>query len=99
LWADQAGKRGEDGDRLLRVGVAAGSALGFDERWQAVVDLSDLEIRASAFVAWANWLMLTLGEAARSGRCAGIVERVSRPSGHQRRRAVIFDLVDPVSHE
>ncbi|MEA3060217.1 MAG: hypothetical protein QOE50_1629 [Sphingomonadales bacterium] len=86
----QLSKRPEDIDRLLRDGVAPGTDLGLDPRWQAVVDLavalaatppsatddhvsrlreiglSDLEImdvmQAGAFFAWANRLMLTLGE-------------------------------------
>jgi alkylhydroperoxidase domain protein/CMD domain protein len=88
--AAQLGKRPEDIDRLLLKGVAPGTDLGLDPRWQAVVDLavalaptppvanaqhvarlreiglSDLEIldvaQAGAFFAWANRLMLTLGE-------------------------------------
>jgi len=80
----------DDIDRLLLKGVAPGTELDLDERWQAVVDLavalaptppvasaqhidrlrelglSDLEIldvaQAGAFFAWANRLMLTLGE-------------------------------------
>jgi alkylhydroperoxidase domain protein len=88
--AAQLSKRDADIDRLLRAGVAPGTQLGFDERWQAVVDLSvalaqtppvanaghvarlrelglqELEIldvmQAGAFFAWANRLMLTLGE-------------------------------------
>jgi uncharacterized peroxidase-related enzyme len=88
--AAQLSKRAEDIDRLLRDGVAPGTRLGLDDRWQAVVDLtvglaqtppvgtgkqvarlrqvglSDLEIldviQAGAFFAWANRLMLTLGE-------------------------------------
>jgi alkylhydroperoxidase domain protein len=88
--AAQLSKRDEDIDRLLRLGVAPGTQLGFDARWQAVVDaavalaqtppaltaehverlrlagLQDLEIfdalHAGAFFAWANRLMLTLGE-------------------------------------
>jgi alkylhydroperoxidase domain protein len=88
--AAQLSKRTEDIDRLLREGVAEGTHLGLDARWQAVIDLavalaptppraetrhverlrelglSDLEIldvaQAAAFFAWANRLMLTLGE-------------------------------------
>jgi alkylhydroperoxidase domain protein len=88
--AAQLSKRSEDIDRLLREGVAEGTDLGLDARWQAVVDLavalaptppragprhverlrslglSELEIldvaQAGAFFAWANRLMLTLGE-------------------------------------
>jgi alkylhydroperoxidase domain protein/CMD domain protein len=88
--AAQLSKRPEDIDRLLIKGVAPGTDLGLDDRWQAVVDLavalaptppvataqhvarlreiglSDLEIldvaQAGAFFAWANRLMLTLGE-------------------------------------
>jgi alkylhydroperoxidase domain protein/CMD domain protein len=88
--AAQLSKRTDDIDRLLSKGVAEGTDLGFDDRWQAVVDLavalaptppraglvhverlralglSDLEIldvgQAAAFFAWANRLMLTLGE-------------------------------------
>jgi alkylhydroperoxidase domain protein/CMD domain protein len=88
--AAQLSKRDADVDRLLRLGGARGTDLGFDERWQAVVDasvalartppvaaakhvdklravgLSDLEIldvlQSAAFFAWANRLMLTLGE-------------------------------------
>ncbi len=88
--AAQLSKRDADIDRLLRLGVTPGTELGFDDRWQAVVDLavalaptppmatqahvqrlrdlgaSELEIldvlQAGAFFAWANRLMLTLGE-------------------------------------
>jgi alkylhydroperoxidase domain protein len=88
--AAQLSKRDADIDRLLREGVAPGTPLGFDDRWQAVVDLAvamaptppvasvqhvdrlrelglqELEIldiiQAGAFFAWANRLMLTLGE-------------------------------------
>jgi alkylhydroperoxidase domain protein/CMD domain protein len=88
--AAQLSKRDDDVDRLLRLGVAPGTRLDFDDRWQAVVDVSvglaqtppaatadhvarlrevglgDLEIldvmHAGAFFAWANRLMLTLGE-------------------------------------
>jgi len=88
--AAQLSKRHDDVDRLLRQGVAPGTDLGLDPRWQAEVDLavalaatpptataqhvtalrdlglSDLEIldvmQAGAFFAWANRLMLTLGE-------------------------------------
>jgi alkylhydroperoxidase domain protein/CMD domain protein len=88
--AAQLARRPEDIDRLLRKGVAPGTDLGLDARWQAVVELavalaptppvatthhvarlhelglSDLEIldiaQAAAFFAWANRLMLTLGE-------------------------------------
>jgi alkylhydroperoxidase domain protein len=88
--AAQLSKRDADIDRLLKLGVAPGTALDFDDRWQAVVDaavalartppvatrahvdklrevgLADLEIldvlQAGAFFAWANRLMLTLGE-------------------------------------
>jgi len=93
--AAQLGKRPDDIDRLLRKGVAPGTELALDERWQRVVDLavalaptppvaemqhveslrdvglSDLEIldvaQAGAFFAWANRLMLTLGEPYYSG--------------------------------
>jgi alkylhydroperoxidase domain protein len=86
----QLSKRPDDIDRLLRLGVAPGTDLELDPRWQAVVDLAvalavtppriapehiarlrelglaDLEIldvaQAGAFFAWANRLMLTLGE-------------------------------------
>jgi alkylhydroperoxidase domain protein len=86
----QLSKRSDDIDRLLRKGVARGTDLELDERWQGVVDLavelastppkatpvqverlreiglSELEIldviQAGAFFAWANRLMLTLGE-------------------------------------
>ncbi|MBV9581180.1 MAG: alkylhydroperoxidase domain protein, partial [Chloroflexi bacterium] len=88
--AGQLSKRTEDINRLLREGVAPGTSLNLDHRWQAVVDLavglastpssatpadvararqagfSDLELldvlQAGAFFAWANRLMLTLGE-------------------------------------
>ena len=88
--AGQLSKRTDDIDRLLREGVAEGTDLGLDARWQAVVDLavalaptppraeprhverlrslglSELEMldvaQAGAFFAWANRLMLTLGE-------------------------------------
>jgi alkylhydroperoxidase domain protein len=88
--AAQLSKRTEDIDRLLARGVAPGTPLDLDPRWQAVVDLAvalaptppklgseqvarlrqvglgDLEIldviQAGAFFAWANRLMLTLGE-------------------------------------
>ena len=88
--AAQLSKRDDDIDRLLRLGVAPGTDLAFDQRWQAVVDLAvalaptppvatqahitllrelglaELEIldliQAGAFFAWANRLMLTLGE-------------------------------------
>ena len=88
--AAQLGKRPEEIDRLLLRGVAPGTELGLDNRWQGVVDLAvalaptppvattqhvaqlrdiglaDLEIldiaQAAAFFAWANRLMLTLGE-------------------------------------
>ena len=88
--AAQLSKRDADIDRLLRLGGAPGTDLGFDERWQAIVDasvalartppaaaaehvdklravgLSDLQIldvlQSAAFFAWANRLMLTLGE-------------------------------------
>ncbi|HEY3058194.1 MAG TPA: alkylhydroperoxidase domain protein [Chloroflexota bacterium] len=88
--AAQLSKRDADVDRLLRRGVAPGTPLELDDRWQAVVHLavalaptppalspahvqqlrdlgaSDLEIldviQAGAFFAWANRLMLTLGE-------------------------------------
>jgi alkylhydroperoxidase domain protein len=88
--AAQLSKRADDIDRILRDGVAEGTQLGLDDRWQAVIDLavalaptpprvmarhvarlreiglSDLEIldigQAGAFFAWANRLMLTLGE-------------------------------------
>jgi alkylhydroperoxidase domain protein len=86
----QLSKRSDDIDRLLRKGVARGTDLELDERWQGVVHLavelastppkatpvqverlreiglSELEIldviQAGAFFAWANRLMLTLGE-------------------------------------
>ncbi|HLZ29507.1 MAG TPA: alkylhydroperoxidase domain protein [Chloroflexota bacterium] len=97
--AAQLAKRPEDIDRLLLKGVAPGTELSLDNRWQGVVDLavalaptppvattqhiaqlreiglSDLEIldvaQAGAFFAWANRLMLTLGEPyyARNERC------------------------------
>ena len=88
--AAQLSKRDADIDRLLRLGVAPGTDLHFDARWQAVVDaavalaqtppvataahidglrragLQDQEmfdvLHAGAFFAWANRLMLTLGE-------------------------------------
>jgi uncharacterized peroxidase-related enzyme len=88
--ASQLSKREDDIARLLRRGVAPGTPLELDDRWQAIVDaavglaqtppvptpqhvarlrevgLDDLEIldvlQAGAFFAWANRLMLTLGE-------------------------------------
>src|SRR5258706_992314 len=38
--AAQLSKRTDDIDRLLRAGVAPGTDLGLDERWQAVIDLA-----------------------------------------------------------
>src|SRR5229473_8354493 len=38
--AGQLSKRTDDIDRLLREGVAEGTDLGLDARWQAVVDLA-----------------------------------------------------------
>jgi alkylhydroperoxidase domain protein/CMD domain protein len=88
--AAQLSKRDAEIDRLLKSGVAPGTPLDLDDRWQAVVDaaaalaqtppaatpehvdrlrevgLTNLEIldvlQAGAFFAWANRLMLTLGE-------------------------------------
>ena len=88
--ASQLSKRTDDIQRLLDRGVAPGTSLELDPRWQAIVDLAvalapsppraqpahiarlrelglgDLElldvIQASSFFAWANRLMLTLGE-------------------------------------
>jgi alkylhydroperoxidase domain protein/CMD domain protein len=88
--AAQLSKREADIERLLQSGVAPGTPLDLDDRWQAVIDaavalartppaataghvdrlrnvgLTELEIldvlQASAFFAWANRLMLTLGE-------------------------------------
>jgi alkylhydroperoxidase domain protein len=88
--AAQLSKRTDDVERMLARGVASGTDLGFEPRWQAVVDiavalaptpaaatpahverlralgLSELEVldvlQAAAFFAWANRLMLTLGE-------------------------------------
>jgi alkylhydroperoxidase domain protein len=88
--AAQLSKRTAEIDRLLALGVAPGTELDFEPRWQAVVDLAvalaptppvpttahvdrlrevgfgELEIldviQAAAFFAWANRLMLTLGE-------------------------------------